>query len=93
MNKNILGGNVMNMSFIIMERNCGAIDADYFSCCGYYIIKFFSSPYTLQADLIIGGLVISSCEMVFEGTYFFPININYNYYVLQEKSITKLFIQ
>ena len=64
------------MSLIIMEGNYGAIDADDSSCNGYYIIKISSSPYTLQSDLIIDGQVISSGEMVCEGTYFFPININ-----------------
>ena len=47
----------------------------------YYHI--YLSPYTLQADLIIYGQVISSGEMVFVRTYLFPININSHYYVLQ----------
>ena len=53
-------GNVMNMSLIIMEVKYGAIDTDYYSCHGYYIIMFSSSPYTLQTDLVIDGWVISS---------------------------------
>ena len=56
----ILGGNVMNMSFIIMEVKYDAIDTDDSSCRDYYIINFSSYPYTLQADLIIDGQVISS---------------------------------
>ena len=75
-----------------MEGRYGAIDADDSSCHGYYIIKISSSPYTLQSDLIIDGQVISSGEMVCEGTYFFPININSRHYVLQKtKSINKTF--
>ena len=66
-----------------MEGNYGAIDTDYYSCHGCYIIKFSSSPYTLQADLSIDGQVISSGEMVCKGTYFLLININSHYYVLQ----------
>ena len=58
------------------QGNYGAIDADDSSFNGYYIIKFPLSTYTLQTDLSIGGQVISSGEMVFEGTYLFPININ-----------------
>ena len=54
----------MNMSFIIMEGKYGAIDADYSSYHGYYIINFSSSPYNLQEDLNIDGQVISSGEMV-----------------------------
>ena len=50
---------------------------------GYYIIKFSSSPYTLQEDLSIDRQVISSGEMVCKGTYFFPININHHYHSLQ----------
>ena len=87
-NQNILIGNVMNMSLIIMEGEYGAIDTDYSSCPGYYIITFSSSPYNLQVDLSIYGQVISSGGIVCEVTYFFPINLNYNYYVLQKtKSI------
>ena len=72
----------MNMSSIIMEGNYGAIDADDYLCNGYYIIKFSSSPYTLQADMSIDGQVIYSGEMVCEVSYYFPININPHYYVL-----------
>ena len=83
----------MNMSFIITEGKYGAIDTDDFSCHGYYITKFSSSPYKLQADLSIDGQVISSGEILREGTYFFPININSHYYVLQKnKSINTIFI-
>ena len=45
----------MNMSLIIMEVKHGVIDADNHSCCGYYIMKFSSYPYTLLLDLSIDG--------------------------------------
>ena len=81
----------MNMSLIVMEGKYGAIDTDNSSFHDYYIIKFSSSSYTLQADLIIDGQVISSVEIVCEGSYFFPISINSHYYVLQKtKSINKI---
>ena len=64
-----------------MEGNYGTIDADVSTYHGYYIIRFSSSPYTLQADLSIYGQFISSGEMVCEGNYF-SININSHYYVL-----------
>ena len=70
-NQTILDGNAMNMSLIIMEGHYGAIDYDDYTCRGYYIIRFFSCPYTIQADLSIDGQVISSNEIVCEGTYFF----------------------
>ena len=73
----------MNTSLVIMEGKYVAIDTDDSSCHGYYIIKFCSYPYTLQADLIIEGKVISSDEILCEGTYFFQINIYPRYYVLQ----------
>ena len=50
----------MNMYLISMEGKYGAIDADDSLCHGYYIIKFSSSAYTLQSDLIIDGQLISS---------------------------------
>ena len=64
-----------------MEGDYGAIDADDSSCHGYYIINLSSSPYTFQAELSIDVQDISSGEMVCEGNYFFPININYHYNV------------
>ena len=82
-NQTIIDGNVMNMSLIITEGKYGAIDADDYSCLGYFIIKFSSSPYTLQSDLSIYGQVISSVEKVCDGTYSFPIKINFHYYMLK----------
>ena len=61
----------MNMYFIIMEVNYVDVDADDYTCHGYYIIKLISSTYTLKSDLSIDGQVISSSEMVCEETYFF----------------------
>ena len=79
-NRIIFDGNVMNISIIIIEVKYGAIDTDYYSCHGYYTIKFSSSPYTLQVDLSIDGQVISSGRILCEGTYLFPININSHCY-------------
>ena len=63
-NRTVLDGNVMNMCLIVMEVKCGAIDADYSSCNGYYIIKFSLSPYALQADFSIDGKVIYYSEIL-----------------------------
>ena len=83
----------MKMYLVIMEVKYGDIDAGYYSCNGYYIIIFSSSPYTLQEYLSIDGQVISSGEMVCDGTYLFPINSNSHYYVLQKiNPITQLFL-
>ena len=56
-NITILDGNVMNIYLIITEGKYGAIDADNSSCCGYCIIKLYSTPCTLQSDLSIYGHV------------------------------------
>ena len=74
----------MNMSLIVMEGNCGTIDAGDYTCHSYYIIKFSSSLYTLQEDLSIDGQVIPSDEIVCEGIYFFSININSRYYIYKK---------
>ena len=80
------------MYLIIMEGNYGVVDADDSSCHGYYIIKFSSSPYTLQADLIICGQNTSSGEMVRKGNDLFSINNNSHYYILQKiNTITQFF--
>ena len=63
------------MSLIITEGKYGDIYANYYSCHSYYIIKFSSYPYNLQADLSIDGKVISSGEMVCEVTFFQSISI------------------
>ena len=62
-NPTIIDGNMMSMSLIIMERKYGYIDTDDYSCHSYYIIKFSSSSYNLQADLMNYGRVISSGEL------------------------------
>ena len=48
MNLKILDDNAMNMALVIMEGKYGDIDTNDSTCHGYYIIKFSSSPYTLQ---------------------------------------------
>ena len=74
-----------------MGGNYGDIDAYYYLCRGYYIIQFYSSPYNLQADLIIDGQVISSGQMVCEGNYFFSVNINYHFFLQKINPITQFF--
>ena len=65
-NWTIIDDDVMNMSCIIREVKYGDIYNDDSSCHGYYIIKFSSSPYSLQVDLIIYEKVVSSVKMVRE---------------------------
>ena len=43
----ILDANAMNMYYIIMEGNYGAIDADDSTFHGYYIIRCSSSSYII----------------------------------------------
>ena len=75
-----------------MEVNYGEIDTHNSSCHGYFIINFSSYTYTLQTDLSTYEHVISYREMIFEGTYLFPVNIYYFYYFLQKnKSINMIF--
>ena len=50
----------MNMFLIIMEANNESIDADDYTCHGYYIIILSSYSYTLQEDLGIDIQFISS---------------------------------
>ena len=59
-NQTILNGKVMSISLIKIEINYGAIDADNSTYHGYYTIRFYSSPYMLQADLNICGQFIYS---------------------------------
>ena len=70
----------MKMSLIIVEVSYGSIDADDYTCNDYYNIRFSSSQFILQTDLNIDVEVISSDGMVFEGTYYFPINVSFHYY-------------
>ena len=58
------------MSLIIVKGKYGAIDTGDSSCHGYYIIKFYSLIYIFQSDLSIDGQVLSSVEIVCEGTHF-----------------------
>ena len=61
------------MYLIIMEVKYGSIYTDDHSCNSYYIIKLYSYPYTLQGDLSNDERVISSVEMVCQGTYLFKL--------------------
>ena len=81
------------MFLIITEEKYVAIDTDDYSCHEYYVIKFSSFTYNLQAGLIIDGQVISFGNFLCEGTYFFTVSINYHYYALQRtKSINTIFL-
>ena len=78
-NSTILDSNVMYMSLIVNKGNNAAIDANDSACNGYYKIIFYLYKYTLQEYLNMYGQVISSGEIVCEGNYYFPININSHY--------------
>ena len=85
---------LLNISWIIMEVKYGAIGDDYYTCHGYYIINFSSSQYILQSDLNSDGQVISSGEMVCEGTYFFQsISILIIMFYKKINTITQLYQQ
>ena len=75
-----------------MEVKYGAIDTDNYSCHGYYIINISPSPYTLQAYLCIDGQVIYSGEILCEGNYFFPVNNNSRYYVLERTKYIQIIV-
>ena len=70
----------MDMYLVIMEVKHGPIDADDYSCHGYYIIIFSSSTYTLQEEFNVHVYIIYSGEMFCEGTHYFPKNINSHHY-------------
>ena len=92
-NQTIPDGNMMNMYFIVMELNFGAIDADNSACWGYYIIGFSSYPYTLQKYFIIYGQVIYSGDMVCEGKYYFQsISILIIIFIQKINLITQLYL-
>ena len=91
-NQNIIDGNVMNISLIVIEVNYGDIDADDYICHGCYIIRFSSTPYTLQSELSIYGQVISFGEMVCEGTFFQSISIIILIFLQKINPITQLYI-
>ena len=73
------------MSLIITEGTYGAIDTDDSSYHGYYIIKFSSSPYNFQADLIIYGEVNYYGEMLSERKLFLPNQYQFSLLCLIKK--------
>ena len=76
----------MNISLIIMEGNYVSIDSDDSTCHGYYIIRFTSPPYALQADLVIYGQVILPVEIVC-GVPFFQNQYQLFIFLLYKKLI------
>ena len=55
----------MNMSLVSSELNYCDIDAGNNLCQGYYIIDFFTYPYTLKEHFNVDRQVISSGEMAY----------------------------
>ena len=83
----------MNVSLIIIEENYGVIDSGYSACHSYYIIIFSSYPYTFQEDFNIYVKVVSSGEMVCEGTYIFQlISIIIIIFLQKTNPITQLYL-
>ena len=75
-----------------MKFNCVAIDVDDYKYHSYYIITFYFSPYTLQEELSIDGKVISSSEIVCEGTSFFQsVSILFIMFYKNINPITQLY--
>ena len=91
MNRTILGGDVINVSLIIMGGDYGDINSDDSTCRGYYIIKLSSYPYILQSDLLIDVQVISSSEMLCKGTYYFQ-SISILVVMFYNKTITRFYL-
>ena len=54
-NQTIPNDNVMNMYLVIIKWNHGAIDADYSTYHGQYIIKLYSYPYTPRTYFNVDG--------------------------------------
>ena len=88
-NRTIFDGTLLYMSLIVVEVKYGEIDTHDSSYHGYFIINSSSYTYTLQTDLSIYGHIISYREMVFEGTYLFPVKNNF--FLQRNKSINMIF--
>ena len=65
----------MSISFIVMEGNYVAIDAVYYICHIYYIMRFYSYPYILQSGLSISGQIFSFRENLC------TLNVRYGFYI------------
>ena len=50
----------------------GAINTDYTTTNGFYVIQFLSDAYTLQSNATIDGQVISDGELVVKAQYLCP---------------------
>ena len=45
------------------------------------MVKFKSSPYTLQEDMTIYSQLLNSCKNICGVNYYSPVNMSYSYYV------------
>jgi len=81
MHHTILTSIASNIAATIAESSYGAVNTEDPQTDGYYIVKFISSPYTLQNDVVVNGDRISSGMLVCDAEYLSPAFKGSNWYV------------
>lgn len=81
MHHTILTSIASNIASTIAESSYGAVNTEDPQTDGYYIVKFISSPYTLQNDVVVNGDRISSGMLVCDAEYLSPAFKGSNWYV------------
>ena len=69
MHKVVFGGISDNMSALVQSGKYGAINTEYQTTMVYYVVIYFSEPYTLQDDKTVYKQVINTGELIVKAEY------------------------
>ena len=79
-NKVVLDGISDNMSALVQNGKYGAINNEYPTTMGYYVVRFLSEPYTLQDEKKVDKKVMKSGELIKKAEYISIRKASTNWY-------------
>ena len=80
----VFDGISKNMASLVQSGMYGAINTDYTTTNGFYVIQFFSDAYTLKNNTTIDGQVMYDGELVVKAQYLCSMQENTNWYWKQQ---------
>jgi hypothetical protein len=89
----ILTSIASNIAATVAESSYGAVNTEDPQTDGFYIVKFISSPYTLQNDVEVNGDRISSGTLVCDAEYLSPAFKGSNWYVTPIGNIVSVVVE
>jgi hypothetical protein len=91
--RTILSSIASNIAATITERSYGAVNTIDPNTQGFYIVKFMSTPYSLQQDMNVNGDCISSGELVCDAEYLSPAQLGSLWYVTPDEDTMPIVVE